>query len=470
VAHLVDLPETYLKRHLRRRSRVLLVNPPVQERRYHWLRWNQPTELLRLSAWLKSVHPSVDIRLFDFMFPDGNGAVPKHKVKETWTGSEQDAQLWHFGHPFDTFESELGRLTSSGWVPDLIVVSSLTSYWHLSIEKLLIKVCAQLGERRRRKVKLCLYGNYPRIEPEHAAAQPDADVAFARTVDARGLTPDFSLYVSSHRRLPAFFGLDIEDPAVVRHLEAGLRLLTDAQRNRGLARPPCMTVAFFNEDICSPGSQLAAVAEFVSKHPRQVVVEGIAGIEPRSLTVERLAQLKSAGFRSLFVEHARRPGGGLDTAAYQPLLTFLSDEDHAKRSGRAPGAWLDKGGVTGFVTMGLPDDDLDELIGATLQINSFFHAVILKPHGYSPTLDHASSEERRARWATPSATSPQRYPYVGNGSPLTHSDYANLVRWQNLLNKRVKGTTFDFLGDGNVARMVRETLVGESWKRRQEAP
>ena len=45
----------------------------------------------------------------------------------------------------------------------------------------------------------------------------------------------------------------------------------------------------------------------------------------------------------------------------------------------------------------------------------------------------------------------------------------NLVRWQNLLNKRVKGDTFDFLDEGSIARLVRETLVAESWKRRPEA-
>src|ERR1700730_14540740 len=100
-------PELYFGREVGQKSRVLLVNPPVQERRYHWLRWNQPTELLKLSAWLKDVHPGIDVRLYDFMKPDEAGGVRKHKVKETWASKDGD-QLWHFGLPFDEFERGLG--------------------------------------------------------------------------------------------------------------------------------------------------------------------------------------------------------------------------------------------------------------------------------------------------------------------------------------------------------------------------
>src|ERR1700730_5023153 len=112
-------PELYFGREVGQKSRVLLINPPVQERRYHWLRWNQPMELLRLSSWMKAAHPGISVRLFDFMLPDEGGNVPKHKVKETWTGADQDDQLWHFGQSYDAFDRELRDLAgSSGWVPD----------------------------------------------------------------------------------------------------------------------------------------------------------------------------------------------------------------------------------------------------------------------------------------------------------------------------------------------------------------
>lgn len=469
MAKLISNPTAYLKKHLGRRSRVLLVNPPVQERRYHWIRWNQPTDLLRLSAWLKATHHGLEVRLSDFMLPDEAGHVPKHKVKETWTGAEDDAQLWHFGQPFDAFEGTLAAFKAQGWKPDLVIVSSLTSYWHVSIEKLLIKLCTHLGRARREATTICLYGNYPRLEPAHAETQVDADVALTGSVDTFGHCPDFQLYRESGQDLPPFFALDIEDKCVGEHLAYCLALKTELQRRRGNSRPPSMTVAFFNDDVCSDSSQLGKVVEFAQAHPRQLVVEGISGIEPASLTQTRLQQLKSAAFRSLFVEHARSSGGGIDVSQYEPLLEFLNDEDHKKKSGQAPSAWLERGNVTGFVAMGLPDDNLDELVRSTLTVNSFFQAVILKPYGYSPTVESITEPRRRKRWPEPYASSPQWFPYVGNGSSLSHADYENLVRWQNVLNKRVKGATFDFLDDGVVAKLVRETIVAESWKRHQEA-
>ena len=57
-----------------------------------------------------------------------------------------------------------------------------------------------------------------------------------------------------------------------------------------------MTVAFFNDDVCSESSHLQKVVEFAQTHSRQLVIEGISGIEPGSLTQQRLQQLKAAGF------------------------------------------------------------------------------------------------------------------------------------------------------------------------------
>src|SRR5712692_4884713 len=110
MALLANDPTSYLERELGPKTRVLLVNPPVEERRYHWLRWNQPLELLRLGAWLREREPKVDVHLFDFMLPDEQGAVPKYKVKESWTGASDDAQLWHFGQPFEVFERTFRKL------------------------------------------------------------------------------------------------------------------------------------------------------------------------------------------------------------------------------------------------------------------------------------------------------------------------------------------------------------------------
>jgi len=277
------------------------------------------------------------------------------------------------------------------------------------------------------------------------------------------------LYLRSVGRLPTFFALDIEAPLVFDHLRVCLKLAEAAQRKRAVTRPPAITVAFFNEDVCSPRSRLDDVVAFANKHPKHLMIEGICGLEPRSLELQNLEKLEAAGFRSLFVEHARLPGGAVDRAQYEPLLSYLREASHTKKGGGDQSPWLQTGGVTGFVAMGLPDDNLDDLVHTTLTVNSFFQGVILKPFGHSPRIDPADEHERRRRWISPSLGSPQCFPYVGCGSALSLADYDNLVRWQSLLNKRVKGATFDFLGGGTVPRLVRDTLIAESWKRRREA-
>jgi hypothetical protein len=203
---LIPKPAAYLKSALPAKARVLLVNPPVQEKRYHWLKWNQPLELLRLSTWLKEKIGSADIRLFDFMFPDRDGAIPRHKVKETWAGPHAEA-LWHFGAPFEKFDRYFDDLLKSGWVPDVILVTSLTSYWHGAIEKLLLRMCNVLGPKYRSGTTIALYGAYPVIEPEHAERQLAADVAFTAFVNVGACAPDFHLYLEQWRRPPLYFGL-----------------------------------------------------------------------------------------------------------------------------------------------------------------------------------------------------------------------------------------------------------------------
>jgi len=362
----------------------------------------------------------------------------------------------------------MARASREKWNPNLVIISSLTSYWHVSIEKLLIRLCSHLGERRRRATRICLYGKYPQYEPAHAQAQADADAAFTRHVDTFDCVPDFRLYIDAEQRLPNFFALDIEAPSLLDHLSESLSLKEDTDKRRGLMRMPVMTTAFFNPDVCSSESRLEEVCAFAEEHPCQVLIEGVVGIEPRSLTSGRLAQIKRAGFRTLYVEHARSSGGGVDANAYDALLSFLESEREARQLGKGKSPLTERGGVTGFVAMGLPDDNIDELVNSTLELNGYFQSVILKPFGYSPAIDSSTEEERRRRWGEPYRLSPQWFPYVENGSSLDRPDYANLVRWQNLLNRRVKGSTFDFLDNGRVSRLVRETLVTESWKRRRE--
>src|SRR2546426_2800000 len=79
---------TLVSKHVRRQDRVLLINPPVEETRYSWLRWNQPLDLLKLASYLHS-HIECKVELLDYMhnltprdmcgrsgFPGTDGTIP----------------------------------------------------------------------------------------------------------------------------------------------------------------------------------------------------------------------------------------------------------------------------------------------------------------------------------------------------------------------------------------------------------
>src|SRR5438034_5237316 len=65
-----------LSKEVEPRDRILLVNPPVEETRYSWIRWNQPLDLLKLATVLRS-QVGCSVELFDCMKPDAEGAVPE---------------------------------------------------------------------------------------------------------------------------------------------------------------------------------------------------------------------------------------------------------------------------------------------------------------------------------------------------------------------------------------------------------
>src|SRR2546428_5142363 len=102
MATLTETPAKYLKSALPAKAKVILVNPPVQEKRYHWLRWNQPLDLLRLSTWFKENLGSAEVRLFDFMFPEEPRRCAPHAALEPWS-DPQGEELQPCGPPTSCF-------------------------------------------------------------------------------------------------------------------------------------------------------------------------------------------------------------------------------------------------------------------------------------------------------------------------------------------------------------------------------
>src|SRR5436190_12563922 len=127
---------TLLSKKVTRRDRILLLNPPVEETRYSWVRWNQPLDLLKLASRLRS-HVECAVGLLDCMKPDENG-----KVAEDWLPRDRryyDVKgerypMRRFGTPYSDLAKRLAAMQQAGQQrPTQVWIGSLCSYWYESI-------------------------------------------------------------------------------------------------------------------------------------------------------------------------------------------------------------------------------------------------------------------------------------------------------------------------------------------------
>src|SRR5437762_9246926 len=94
-----------LARHVSSKDRVLLVNPPVEETRYSWIKWNQPLDLLKLASHLRA-EVGCGVELLDLMKPDQEGNVPEEFLPldrryRARGGERYPMRL--FGRPYSAF-------------------------------------------------------------------------------------------------------------------------------------------------------------------------------------------------------------------------------------------------------------------------------------------------------------------------------------------------------------------------------
>src|SRR5207302_5123910 len=128
---------TLLSKHVTRRDRVLLLNPPVEETRYSWLRWNQPLDLLKLASRLRS-HVECGVELLDCMKPDEHGKVTEEwlpRDRRYYSVKGERYPMRRFGTSYANISRQLMAMLQEGRKrkPTQVWITSLCSYWHHSV-------------------------------------------------------------------------------------------------------------------------------------------------------------------------------------------------------------------------------------------------------------------------------------------------------------------------------------------------
>jgi hypothetical protein len=119
---------------------------------------------------------------------------------------------------------------------------------------------------------------------------------------------------------------------------------------------------------------------------------------------------------------------------------------------------------SGFVWIGRPAEDLGVVMRRAFATVELLGSVILKPHTPTP---NSTEHHRYSQYLDPirhDLWSPHFFPFA-ELNRITRSDYHDLYRVAAFLNDKVRGRAFDFLDGTLGARLLRESLRREVWKR-----
>jgi hypothetical protein len=422
-----------LLKRITRRDRVLLLNPPVEETRYNWVRWNQPLDLLKLGSRLQSTGCKVE--LLDCMKPDENGKVdeaPRPRDRRHHSIKDEKYPMRRFGLSYPEIKCQLALMAQEKKKPSRVWIGSLCSYWYESIAQVCRIVRETLPE-----AEIALLGQYSRLRPEHGAQACATDFVVSRTPDLRNVPSAFHLYGD---KPPPFAALQLNPEVAVGEVVEAVK--------RGV-----LHFTFFEEDICrddgQPLIEIFAKTKDLHKHLRFHFICGLdaAKVTPAVAKVLADKQVESSHFEE------SDEGSVLHVEAYKTARAYLREAGMIEANNR----------LSGFVWIGRPGDELEEIILRSFKVLNHLGGLILKPFTPTPgSPEHMENEDYLAKiphleW------SPHFFPFAElNG--IARSEYHDLYRMAAFLNEKVRSESFNFLKGTLGAQMLRESLSRKVWK------
>jgi hypothetical protein len=428
---------TLLSKHVTRRDRVLLLNPPVEETRYSWIRWNQPLDLLKIASRLRS-RVECSVELLDCMKPDESG-----KVSEDWLPRDRR----YYGvkgdrYPMRRFGMSYGELTRQLTAmqkaeggkkrPTQIWITSLCSYWYESVAE----VC-RIIRQTMPDTEVVLLGQYPRLMPKHAAESCAADFVVSKPPDLSSEPGAFDLYGN---KLPPFVALQL-NPAVA---VAEVRVAVE----RGV-----LQFTFFEEDVCrDDGEALLEIFAKTKGLHRHLRYHFICGLHPGRVTPAVAAILADKQVAAAHFEESDA-GPKLDVEAYKKTRAYLREAGLGETDNR----------LSGFVWIGRPGDQLERIVLRSFEVLSHLEGLILKPYTPTPGSPEHLGHEAYLASIPHREWSPHFFPFA-ELNRITHGEYHDLYRLSAFLNEKIRDGSFDFLKGTLGAQMLRESLRKEVWK------
>jgi hypothetical protein len=426
------VPETHPRQ-------VLLCNPPVYDTRFPWSRFQQPITLLQLSTRLKRC--GCDVRLLDALHTKP-GTPQRRRRMRVLMRDDISLNWWRFGRLPSELASQLIACKREGWIPEEVYILGPTTFWWEGVAE-----SAALVRHHFPHARVILAGAYPTLAPDHAAEQCGADIMVVGQIEGlAGLPLDLSLYDG----LPtfAFLSIGTDQRSTADLIEELLDLVTPFQKPERVWQ-----LAFADHDVARRfPHHFRAVLETCIERACKVSFFALGNLYPRDLVAdpELASLLVRAGFKQLVFADDR------DLPLSEEAREVLYDEyQHAIERCVAAGYPRRTEALVASVCLGRPGEDPGEVVAFMTRLVHVAGSLMVLPYQpvpseCPPTLPLELQNGRL-------------FPFAQDNG-LHFRGYQDILGIAALLNSKHRSRTFDFSGDGLIARLVRESLLTQSWQ------
>jgi hypothetical protein len=418
--------------------RVLLFNPPVYDTRFPWSRWQQPVALLQLATLLG--RHQCDVRLIDALYFQSDERLTRRRIRKLSRG-EVPINYWRYGQLQPELTLQLEILKKEGWQPDDVYIDGFTTFWWEGVVEAIAVVRQKFPHAR---VILC--GAYPSFATEHAEEHSDADIFVVGSLEGlAGLPLDLSLY--PYRPKFTYLSIGTERRPSSDVIDEFLAKANPVNQQERIGR-----FAFADHNVIGNyPEQFRTLLKVIIDRKLKVSLYALGNIYTHDLVddPELASLLFRAGFKQLvFADDRSLPL--TEEAREDQLESYRNAIDHCIKAGYR---WRTED-LVGSVCIGRPGEKIEDPAAFMAKIAHTAGSLIVIPYQPLPAEcpSNISLEYQNGKL----------FPFAEyNG--VSYRKYQDILGLAAILNTKYRSRTFDFLGDGLISRLVRASLVNESW-------
>lgn len=347
---------------------------------------------------------------------------------------------WRFGTGKNAIRRDLNVLAKANWSPDKVYVECFSTFWWEGAQEF-ISVVRQVFPQ----CHVVLIGTYASLAPRHARSNTLADEVVTEPLDNSGCLPaDFSLYPVP----PAFSYLTLNGGS-----RSGEEVVEEirAAKDLGIKR-----FVFAEDSIASHHLDLyMSVLERIVAANLKVKFYALGNIAPSDLVVQRdLALLmKRAGYAQIWLSDDRHsPVTSLPDEQlienYRAVAELCRDAGFKRRANE----------VIAAVCIGRQGESLSERVRMAAYAAHHIGSVIF--WAYQPRQDECDDMPLEAQ-------NGKLYP-LRHKNGHAYRDYLNVMGLAAVLNAKHRTNTFDFMGEGLISNLFRNSLERHAWEAADE--